>query len=168
MRSSVFPAALLAIALAGCSSRPPDPQAALLVTTLSLSGTPGAAFSGYYTRGRERIEISGVLPRTIEDRGITGLEFRKARIEDTLVLEARDGKSYLNFIAGPPLPGVQADLEGGWAVGSAGSLDPGWKRAAPAIVVAGILLAGAGAWLRSRLRRRSRTGDGAPRPATGA
>jgi hypothetical protein len=153
MRSVTFSsAALLAALLAGCARQAP-PEAAPRLVTLSLSGTEGAPFSGHYVRGGERVEVSGVLPRKIEDVFIWGCEFRKGRIEDTMVLEARDGSSYVTFIAGPPLPGIQADLEGGWSIGVPGSLDPGWKKAAPAVVVAVILLAGAAAWLRSRARR---------------
>jgi len=87
--------------------------------TVQLTGTERAQFTGSYIRGRERIAVSGVLPATFTESGISRWEFRKVNVDDTLTLEARDGRSYLNLTAAPGTPGVAANTpEGGWSVES--------------------------------------------------
>jgi hypothetical protein len=88
-------------------------------TTVQLTGTTGAQFTGSYARGRERIVVSGVLPATFSESGVSRWEFRKTNVADTLTLEARDGTSYLNLTAAPGTPGVAANTPaGGWSVES--------------------------------------------------
>ncbi len=87
--------------------------------TVQLTGTTGAQFTGSYVRNGERITVSGVLPATFTESGVSRWEFRKANLADTLTLEARDGNSYLNLTAAPGTPGVAANTsEGGWSVES--------------------------------------------------
>jgi len=88
-------------------------------TTVQLTGTEDAPFTGSYIRNRERIAVSGVLPTTFTESGISRWEFRKANVADTLTLEARDGNSHLNLTAAPGTPGVAANTgNGGWSVES--------------------------------------------------
>jgi len=83
--------------------------------TIQLSGTPGAAFSGGYVRDGKRVTISGVLPWSLTESNIARLEVRKARTEDTLVLDARGGGSTLSAPSGPDSKGIRLETEGGWS-----------------------------------------------------
>jgi hypothetical protein len=88
-------------------------------TTVQLTGTAGAQFTGSYVRSRERVAVSGVLPATFTESGVSRWEFRKLNADDTLTLEARDGNSYLNLTAAPGTLGVAVNTpEGGWSVES--------------------------------------------------
>jgi hypothetical protein len=135
-------AAIAAVALGGCAAKPapPPPLPTGRTTTISLTGTPGAAFTGYLIRDGRKEDLSGVLPRTVEDFGITECEVRKARVEDHLVLEARDGSSFLRYECGPPLPGVRADLEGGWAVMGLGAGSSAWLAVLPLALATTLLV----------------------------
>ncbi len=93
----------------------PNPRTA----TLALTGTEGASFSGYYLRQGRRVDVTGVLPRTFTESGLSECEFRKVQPAGILTLEARDGASYLNFTAPPGVPGIRAKVTGGWNVGQA-------------------------------------------------
>jgi hypothetical protein len=59
----------------GCGTIRQDNSA---VTTLQLSGPPGAPFSGYLVKYGERVKVSNVTPWTYQGQGITGFEFKKA------------------------------------------------------------------------------------------
>ena len=63
----------------------PQPGAA---TTLELSGTVGASFTGEYLRGGERVTFSGVLPWHGTDTNMLRLEIRKTNLSDTLLCNA--------------------------------------------------------------------------------
>ena len=54
-------------------------------TTMDLSGTAGASFSGEYLRDGNRVAFSGVLPWSVTESNLSRLEIRKAKMEDTLV-----------------------------------------------------------------------------------
>ena len=73
----------------GSSSHSPNAYS----TTMELSGTPGAAFRGEYVRDGKRVAFSGVLPWSLTESNISRLEIHKAKMEDTLVLNARGGGS---------------------------------------------------------------------------
>ena len=99
----------------GCRSVPDAaPNNPSVATTLEITGSQGAQFTGYYLVGDRKIAISGSIPKTIVDFGISGCEFRKNNLQDTLWLGARDGSSILNFRAPPGIAGVKANLSGGW------------------------------------------------------
>src|SRR5512138_3807945 len=86
------------VSLVGCRSVPDAaPSNPWVATTLEITGSQGAQFSGYYLVGEKKIPISGSIPKTIVDFGISGCEFRKNNPQDTLWLGARDGSSMLNF-----------------------------------------------------------------------
>lgn len=85
------------------------------MTTMKLSGTPGAPFVGQYTRNGHDIEITGTLPKTFKAREVSACEFRKLNPQDTLVLEATDGRSILKAPASAGAVGVRADFEEGWS-----------------------------------------------------
>jgi hypothetical protein len=85
-------------------------------TTVELSGTPGAAFTGDYVCDGKRVAISGVLPWSLTDSNISSLEIRKARAEDTLILAARGGGSSISAPSGSDSKGVRLELSGGWNV----------------------------------------------------
>ena len=83
-------------------------------TTLQLSGTPGAAFSGEYVQDGKRVAFSGVLPWSLSVSNISRLEIHKAKMEDTLVLDARGGGSTVSAPSGPDSKGVRLETGGGW------------------------------------------------------
>ncbi len=85
-------------------------------TTIDLSGTAGASFSGEYLRDGKRVEFSGVLPWSVTESNVSRLEIRKAKIQDTLVLNARGGGSMVSANATPGTKGLRVKLEGGWNV----------------------------------------------------
>ena len=99
----------------GCTSAPPASTGSpWIATTLEITGTEGAPFTGYYLVQGRKVSVSGSIPRTITDFGISGCEFRKRNPQDVLWLGARDGSSTLNFEVQPGMIGVSADFSGGW------------------------------------------------------
>jgi hypothetical protein len=84
-------------------------------TTMQLTGTPGAAFTGEYVQAGERVTFSGVIPWSSTVSNISRLEIRKARPEDSLALAAQGGGSMLNAPCGPGSKGLRVDMEGGWS-----------------------------------------------------
>src|SRR5438874_5528809 len=85
-------------------------------TTVQLSGTPGAAFTGEYVCDGKRVPISGVLPWSLSESNISSLEIRKAKTEDMLTLAARGGGSSLSAPSGPDSKGIRLKTSGGWNV----------------------------------------------------
>jgi len=96
--------------------RGPSRSPATYSTTLQLSGTPGAAFSGEYVHDGKRVAFSGVLPWSLTASNLSRLELHKARMEDTLVLDARGGGSKVLAPSGPDSKGLRLETEGGWSV----------------------------------------------------
>lgn len=76
-------------------------------TTIKLSGSPDCAFSGEYVRDGRRVEFSGVLPWSLTESNISRLELHKAKMEDTLVLDARGGGSMVSAPSGPDSKGIR-------------------------------------------------------------
>jgi hypothetical protein len=107
-------AAASLFSLVSCRSVPDATTSSWAATTLEIAGSQGAQFAGYYVVGDRKIPISGFIPKTIVDFGISGCEFRKNNPQDTLWLGARDGSSTLNIHAPPGTVGVRADFSGGW------------------------------------------------------
>lgn len=88
-------------------------------TTVQLTGTIGGHFTGYYICNGKRTTVCGVLPVTLTQPGISQCEFRKIKSDDTLVLQVRDGGSYLHFSAPAGTRGVRADAAtGSWTAGA--------------------------------------------------
>jgi hypothetical protein len=88
-------------------------------TTVQLTGTTGANFSGYYICNGKRTTICGVLPSTITESGISHCEFRKINRDDVLVLQVHDGDSYLHYAAPAGTRGLRAHTAtGGWNAGA--------------------------------------------------
>ena len=107
------------LALVGCVSvKNATTRDLWAATTLELTGTEGASFTGYYVVKGKKLHVSGILPKTFTDFDVTGCEFRKSDTQDTLTLAARDGKSRLNMTAFPGTVGVRANLARGWNVGT--------------------------------------------------
>lgn len=84
-------------------------------TTVELSGTPGAAFSGEYVRDGKRVPISDSLPWSLTESNISRLEIRKTKAEDTLVVDARGGVSRLSVPISAGTLGARVKMEGGWS-----------------------------------------------------
>jgi len=109
-------AAATLVAIVGCTSVPPAKTASpWIATTLEITGTEGAPFTGFYLVQGRKVSVSGSIPRTITDFGISGCEFRKRNPQDVLWLGAHDGSSTLNVVAPPETVGVSADFSGGWS-----------------------------------------------------
>jgi hypothetical protein len=88
-------------------------------TMMQLTGTAGGHFTGYYICNGKRTTVCGILPMTLSESGISQCEFRKINRDDTLVLQVRDGGSYLHFAAPAGTRGVRADTAtGGWNAGA--------------------------------------------------
>lgn len=88
-------------------------------TTVQLTGTAGGQFTGYYICNGKRTTVFGALPATFTQTGISQCEFRKINRDDTLVLQVRDGSSYLHFAAPSGTRGLRADTAtGGWNAGA--------------------------------------------------
>jgi RNA polymerase sigma factor (sigma-70 family) len=85
-------------------------------TTVELSGTVGAAFTGEYLRGRERVVFSGVLPWSRTDTNMVRLEIHKLRTEDMLQCVATRKGSwpfYFSAFSNPGTKGLKFDFSGG-------------------------------------------------------
>ena len=115
---SVF-ASVAILFLVGCASVQQATTRDLWVaTTLELTGTEGASFTGYYVVKGKKLHVSGVLPKSFTDFDVTRCEFLKRDVQDTLTLTAGDGRSHLNMTAFPGTVGVRANLARGWNVGT--------------------------------------------------
>ena len=118
MKQSIHASLLVAATLfsvVGCTSVPAARTGSpWIATTLEITGTKGARFTGYYLVQGRKVSVSGSIPRTITDFGISGCEFRKGNPQDVLLLGAQDGSSTLNFAAQPGTVGVSAEFSGGW------------------------------------------------------
>jgi hypothetical protein len=88
-------------------------------TTVQLTGTAGGQFTGYYVCNGRRTTVFGALPATFAETGISHCEFRKIKRNDILVLQVRDGNSYVHFAAPAGIRGLRADIaSGGWNAGT--------------------------------------------------
>jgi hypothetical protein len=96
-------------------SRTVTQPAANYTSTIQLSGTPGAAFTGEYVRDGQRIRVSGVMPWSVTESNIARLEILKARPEDTLRVEAHGGGQMVSAPAGPGAKGIRVQMAGGWS-----------------------------------------------------
>lgn len=85
-------------------------------TTIDLSGTEGAPFKGEYLRKGKRVAFSGVLPWSVTESNLSGLEILKTRMTDTLILNAHGGGSMVSARATPGTKGVRVRMEGGWSI----------------------------------------------------
>lgn len=85
-------------------------------TTMDFSGTVGASFNGEYLRDGKRVAFSGVLPWSVTESNLSRLEIRKAKMEDTLVLNARGGGAVISANASPGVRGLRVMMSGGWSV----------------------------------------------------
>ncbi len=94
-------------------------QNTLHKTTVQLTGTTGGHITGHYICNGKRTTVCGVLPVTVTEPGISQCEFRKIKSDDTLVLQVRDGGSYLHFTAPAGTRGIRADAAAGsWTAGA--------------------------------------------------
>jgi len=88
-------------------------------TVVQLTGTAGANFSGYYICNGKRTTVCGALPSTFSGTGISQCEFRKTNRDDVLVLQVRDGNSYLHYAAPAGTRGLKAATAArGWNAGA--------------------------------------------------
>src|SRR6476620_312501 len=108
---------LLTLVLLVCRSQLTSSKSSIAyATTMELSGTPGASFSGEYLQGGKRVAFSGVLPWSVTESNLSRLEVRKSKAQDTLVLNARGGGSMVSAQATPGTLGLRLKMEGGWSV----------------------------------------------------
>ena len=118
MKSSLIVLVFSVALLSGCVATSPavSKSTSAYATTMQLSGTPGAAFSGEYVRASKRVVFSGVLPWSLTESNITRLEIRKTKPEDTLTVDARGGNSRISAHSVAGTRGVRVEMEGGWSV----------------------------------------------------
>lgn len=82
--------AVTVLALVGCQGTKPTGPSIPTVTgsgpmvSIDLSGTEGAPFSGFVVQGGQRIVVTGKLPWSLSEPGITEFEFLKIRPSDVL------------------------------------------------------------------------------------
>jgi hypothetical protein len=86
------------------------------ITTMEFSGTTGASFVGEYLQGGKRVVFSGILRYSLTQSNVSRLEIRKAKAEDTLVLDAQGGGSRVSAHANSGTKGLRLKMEGGWSV----------------------------------------------------
>ncbi len=113
------------LAICGCTG---PRQSATSLVEIRLSGTAGAAVTGYYIRSGQRIELSGTLPMSLGERGISQLAVRKAKAGDRLEVTIRwkDSASSTSSPAGDG-DGLRVDVANGIMVSRVGpqeSLSP--------------------------------------------
>lgn len=83
---------------------------------MSLSGTEGARFTGFYVAGGQRMEITNVLPWSFTATNLAQCEFRKADTNATFVFELRgDGLQMRATANTPDVLGLRAVEDGGWS-----------------------------------------------------
>lgn len=85
-------------------------------TTMQISGTPGAAFTGEYIRNGKSVSFSAVVPWSLTESNISRLKLRKAKTGDSLILDAHGGGSMVSATSEPGSKGLQLSMEGGWNV----------------------------------------------------
>jgi hypothetical protein len=79
-----------AVSLTACASHPPAASPARSPPpVITIYGTPGAAFSGYYVVNGERSKFSGVAPAQFEIAGLSQIAIAKVRSEDELTVVAK-------------------------------------------------------------------------------
>ena len=83
---------------------------------MHLAGTAGASFSGEYVRDGKRVTFSGVVPWSLSESNVTRLEIRKAKLEDTLTLDAHGGNSKVTAHCAAGTRGIKVEMEEGWSV----------------------------------------------------
>jgi hypothetical protein len=64
------------------------PRVVTGTTSVQLSGTSGASFTGYYVRDGRRVAVSGVLPWSFDTVGVSKFEFRKGRADELFAFAA--------------------------------------------------------------------------------
>lgn len=83
---------------------------------MSVTGTEGARFTGFYVAGGQRMEITNVLPWSFTATNLAQCEFRKTDTNATFVLELRGDGLQMRAPANKPNElGVRAVLDGGWS-----------------------------------------------------
>ena len=83
-------------------------------TNITLTGTTGTLFTGYYVLDGRRVEVSDAIPWSFSASNISACEFHKTDTNATFHLEARGEASMLSIPVGAGASGVRAKLEGGW------------------------------------------------------
>ncbi len=118
---------LFILLLSGCAKT---------VATIHITGSPGAAITGYYVQNGTRVPLSGVLPQTLEKPGVQVIAVRKVNKEDALAMEVRvtrpggPASSDSHMKTGSPAgnaDGIRFVLEGGFytsVIFPGESLDP--------------------------------------------
>lgn len=83
---------------------------------MSLTGTEGTRFTGYYVAGGQRVEITNALPWSVTATNLAHCEFRKADTNATFVFELRgDGLQMRATANTPDVLGLRAVEDGGWS-----------------------------------------------------
>lgn len=104
----------LLLLLGGCASSRHPAASVAGAATIELTGTVGAPVTGYYIRDGRRVELTGVLPMTIHEAGVSQIAVRKVNAQDRLVLSARlNNDSTSTSIPAGKAEGLRLDLAGG-------------------------------------------------------
>jgi hypothetical protein len=119
MKSFMLPA-LLAAALGGGCSTTPRPSQYAGTTHITVSGTAGVAFTGFYVQDDQRTAISNVAPWSLEVPRMSTLELRKSSYDGDLLLnlsyEAEGIHSHAEQRLGPGLTGARVRVRDGLIV----------------------------------------------------
>ena len=81
---SLFCAGLVLCLVTGCAQLS---GSSFGTTKITLSGSNGARFTGYYVKDGERTSVSGEVPWTYEGTGLSHIEIMKVNPDDTVVME---------------------------------------------------------------------------------
>lgn len=114
-------ATVLACTLLGCASPRRGADWRQATTSIKVFGTLDAHIVGYYVRDGEHHTFMQALPFTLVNTGLSEVEIRKAKPEDSITAEVqqkgRDMEtSVTNLVAGPGTTGLHIHLKNGFSV----------------------------------------------------
>lgn len=110
---------LLGLALMGCAQRTTSPRAGArpVITTVELSGTPGSSVIGAYLTDNRPVRFTNQVPFLISLGGPVELEVRKAEVQETITLRARQPGADVSGTAGPGISGFHVAATNGLELG---------------------------------------------------
>lgn len=117
----VLPGVLLSAFLIGCATSKHGPGWRQATTSIKVFGALESHVVGYYLRDGERHSFVQSLPFTLVETGLSEVEIRKAKPEDSITAEVQHNTPgteirAANLVAGPGTTGVRIQLKNGFSV----------------------------------------------------
>jgi hypothetical protein len=82
----LFCVGLALFLIAGCANLPVSSTG---TTSIKLTGTPGASFTGFYVKDGKQAPLAGAVPWSLEVTNISRLEIVKVNPNDSIAIELR-------------------------------------------------------------------------------